>query len=521
MSRRSAWGVLSGCSAAWALSTWIVTGGIAHAQSVPAAEPPADPQPAAASAAPTASEPAPEAGAEPQPVPVPAPVEAPAAEAPATDVAAELAALKAEVDALKAKAEEAELAALSAEVPAETDLTPELLRVYGFMDFGLDKFFYNSPNDDGIGLLRPTSATTFVFGNLNLYFDAHPIEHLRSLVEIRFTLAPHGEETQLGPPLGTSYQRIDTVAFDYSSPSSQAQLRLGGIYIERAWTEYQFSELFKLQWGMYLNPFGIWNLDHGSPTLISLILPTFIASQMVPGRLLGVNLYGSKFLGPTEIGYALHISNGRGPIDFDLSEDKAIGARFFVANEGDYGRLVLGTSGYIGTYLDQEKTINPKPNGDVFDWTDTVSYTEEVLGVDAALDLGSFRLRSEGVLRWVTYHDGLSERIFTNDGSEQYLPNRLEWDVYGIFAYRTPWRVEPYVQLELSHKSYVLPRFAGSSRATTNDVTPLSASVGFNIELTTHTLFKTQLAWIRAYKSDLKDYTLTIPYLFVRVVNSF
>jgi hypothetical protein len=33
----------------------------------------------------------------------------------------------------------------------------ELLRVYGFMDFGLDKFFMGNA-DDGVGLLRPTPA---------------------------------------------------------------------------------------------------------------------------------------------------------------------------------------------------------------------------------------------------------------------------------------------------------------------------------------------------------------------------
>lgn len=485
---------------------------VAAQEPPPTTAPPADAAtPPPAGVAPAPEPPPPEAAT---PVPVTAPAE--------VNVAAEIATLKAEVAELKAKAEEAELAALTAEAPAETALAEQPVRIYGFMDFGLDKWFFRDPDDDGLLLLRPSDATTFVFGNLNLYLDANPVENVHSLIEIRLTLAPHGEEISLGPPINaTSYERVDTVAFDFSSPSSQAQLRLGGIYIERAWTEYKFSELFKLQWGLYLNPFGIWNLDHGSPTLISLMLPTFIASQMVPGRLLGVSLYGSAFLGASELGYAVHVSNGRTPLDFDFTEDKAIGLRAYVANEGDFGRLVFGASGYIGTYDDRIKRVAATPD-DLISFEDVIDYNEQVLGLDVALDVGDFRVRSEAVFRWIRYDGDESERIFSLDGSEQYLPNRLEWDAYALFAYRTPWNFEPYVQLELSHKSYILPRFAGTYRATGVGPTPFTASLGFNIELTTHTLLKFQLAWVRVYADEnLKDYSSSTPFMFVRLVNSF
>jgi hypothetical protein len=436
-------------------------------------------------------------------------------------ISAEVAALRAEVDALKGKQAETEAAAVLAqsEDPVADAVNPELLRVYGFMDFGLDKFFLSS-SDDGLALVRPTPATTFVFGNLNLYFDASPVEHLRTMIEVRFTLAPHGEEVQLGPPLGTSYERVDSTAFDFSSPSSQSQLRLGSLFIERAWSEYSIDELLKVKWGLYLNPFGIWNLDHGSPTLIALMLPTFIAAQMVPTRLLGVQVWGSKFFGSDELGYALHISNGRTPLDFDLSEDKALGARVYWAHEADFGRLVLGASGYMGTYLDQQKSI-ALHGSHVFDWTTTVDYAEQVLGLDAALDMGDLRVRAEGVVRRVVYDGDKSERVFTGDGSLQYLPNRVELAGYILAAYRTSWRIEPYLEIESASKSYTLPRFAGDSRASSSNVVGLSLSAGFNVELTTHTLFKTQVAWIRTYDHHFENKQLDVPVLFVRVVDSF
>jgi hypothetical protein len=391
------------------------------------------------------------------------------------------------------------------------------------MDFGLDKWF---AKQNGAGLLRPTDATTFVFGNLNVYLEATPIGDVRTMIELRFTLAPHGEETQFGPPLGTSYERLDSTAFDFSSPSSQAQLRLSGLFIERAWAEYTFLDQLKVQWGLFLNPFGIWNLDHGSPTLISLMLPTFIASQILPTRLMGMHLYGSSFSGAYEIGYALHVSNGRSPLDFDLSEDKALGARIYLANDGDYGRLVLGASGYLGTYVDKLKKVDPAgaeslASEDLFDWVKTLDYSEQIVGVDAALDLGALRLRAEGVFRWVKYNDNTAERFITIDGSTQYLPNRLEWSAYVLAAYRTPWRVEPYVELELASKSFALPRWAAPTRASSSDYAAVFVSFGFNLRLTTRALVKTQLAWVRSYEGDFTNKGFDFPILFVRIVSSF
>jgi hypothetical protein len=339
-------------------------------------------------------------------------------------------------------------------------------------------------------------------------------------------LAPHGEEIQLGPPLGTSYERIDTTTFDFSSPTSQSQLRLGGLFIERAYCEYEFSELFKLRWGMYLNPFGIWNLDHGSPTLIGLLLPTFIAAQMIPTRLLGVHAYGSWISGTNEVGYSLHVSNGRTPLDFDLTEDKAIGGRLYYAKEGEFGRFALGASGYVGTYVDEEKVINPAQasnfaNGDIYSVNRTVDYSEQIVGFDVALDYGQLRVRSEAVLRWIEYQGDKSERIVTPDGSLQYMPNRLEWSSYGLVAYRTPWYLEPYIQLEASKKSYTLPRWAGETRATNPDVTSLFLSAGINVQLTPYLLLKTQFAWAHAIQRGPTAPSADAQTIFVRMVDSF
>jgi hypothetical protein len=421
----------------------------------------------------------------------------------------------------KAKDEAVSEAALMSQSDdtSATTLDNELLRLYGFTDFGIDKFFFSAGNDY-YALLRPTPATTFVFGNLNLYLDAHPLPHVRTLIELRFTLSPNGEETQLGPPVGTSYQRTDTTTFDFAAPSSQAQLRLAGLFIERAYSQYDFAQWLKIKWGLYLNPFGIWNVDHGSPTLIALMLPTAIAGQMFPTRLLGVEANGSQFFGSTELGYSLHISNGRSPLDFAVTENKAIGARLFLAQEGDFGRLVLGASGYVGTYVDKTKKFDIRPNN-VWDWSSVVDYEEQVLGFDVALDAGGFRLRSEAMLRWVKYHDGKSEQIYAQDGSVQFLPNRLEWDVYLIAAYRTPWALEPFVEVELDSKAFKLPAWSGNARTSSSNVAVAAPSVGLNLEITSNLLIKTQVTYITAYEYDFTHRSTNVPVIFIRAVDSF
>lgn len=429
------------------------------------------------------------------------------------------------IDDLKKKAEEEELAALlgggGASAAPLGEVEEERLRFYGFMDFGFDKFFFDDKDDDQSALGRPTPASSFIFGNLNLYVDATPTDNWRTLFELRFTVAPHGEDISLGPPLGTSYERTDTLAFDFASPSAQYQLRLGGLFIERAWSEWTFSDLFRVRTGLFLNPFGIWNVDHGSPTLISLMLPTFIAGQMVPTRLLGLQLRGDALFGDFSLGYRVHLTNGRGPIDYDLTDDKAVGGRLILAHESTYGRAAVGTSFYWGTYDDREKRI-VGVGGDVFEWAKTVHFEELVLAADLAVDVANFRLRSEAVIRRVDYEGEYREGIFKTSGIEAYLPNRYEHNFYAQLAYRTPWGLEPYVMAEVSRKSFVLPRYAGKARASSANAEAFAPSIGLNAYVSTHSQIKLQYVVISlSSRTHIPADEYTFPVFFARLVTSF
>ncbi len=149
-----------------------------------------------------------------------------------------------------------------------------------------------------------------MIGNLNLYFDAQPIKDWRALVEIRFTNAPQGLVTNYGGLAGT-YERVGTRQNDPHAAQLNAPMWRGSTVIERAWIEWNRLQLLKVRVGNWFTPFGIWNEDHGTPTLISPALPQFMLQGWMPVRQTGVMAHGNTFSGDGELGYAATFSNGR------------------------------------------------------------------------------------------------------------------------------------------------------------------------------------------------------------------
>jgi hypothetical protein len=206
--------------------------------------------------------------------------------------------------------------------PAVSPREPAL-HIYGFADMGAQKTFLGS--HALLQSILPTKATTFMLGNVNLYFDAQPIEHWSALVEVRFTNLPDGVDNAGSP--AQPYTRTSTGIYDITSSAIGTRVRLGAIVLERAYLQYQHNDLFSVRVGSFLTPFGIWNIDHGLPTLISLVLPQFEVNELFPTHLLGVEAFDSVHQAPWEFGYFAYVSNGRTPGQVALTEDKMFGAR--------------------------------------------------------------------------------------------------------------------------------------------------------------------------------------------------
>src|SRR5262249_49126364 len=149
---------------------------------------------------------------------------------------------------------------------------------------------------------------------------------LRALGEVRFAYMPNGSPDP-NAPLG----RVSTEAAD---PIDAYRIqRWGAIIIERLQIDCDLFPGITLRGGQFLTPYGIWNVDHGTPTLIGIRRPYIIGEALFPERQVGLELIGRYFLSELSVEYHLTLSNGRGPISEtrELDSNKAVG-----------GRLVLG-----------------------------------------------------------------------------------------------------------------------------------------------------------------------------------
>lgn len=365
-------------------------------------------------------------------------------------VAEELAALRAEVDALKAKQDEAEMAALMAE-PASVE--NELYRIYGFMDMGAQ--YYAVDKSSLVGAVFDTNAFTFVTGNIDLYFDFNPIEDWRALAEVRFTNAPHGNILNYGG-LGGTFDRTDTEQFDPHSTAPNAPMWGGYTVIEQAWIEWGRFQAFRLRVGNWFTPFGIWNVDHGSPTLISMAMPQFMQQKWMPLRQTGVQALGSFFSGETEIAYRAWVSNGRteeNPFDYD--NEKSFGARVFVKRDTGENNFQVGATYHRGVV--QDKVVDVTNFGPVrFDAHSTWEYTEDIGGLDVSVDLGDTRIRTEGIVSRMEYTKGKQQATGgLSPGAIE--PSRYRYGAYLLVAHQLPWYgLEPYLFAEINQQPWML-----------------------------------------------------------------
>jgi len=395
--------------------------------------PPVASEPVAPSERPPTAEAPPEAteaASEASPSAAPAVVEAPVVGRMAADQTADVSGDIAADDA------DAALAALAA--LATDDGEGVKLSVYGFADFTYSHAF----GDQGfVG----SPYSTFAVGNLNLYLGAELGQGFRSLAEIRFMYIPHGTQGL------TSTSRVDTSVPDYADASRP--VRWGGIEIERAWIERTFHELLTLRVGQWLTPYGIWNVDHGSPVIIGVNRPYVIGESLFPERQTGIEAYGAFYLNATQFGYHLTLSNGRGPIDAyqDLDRNKAVGGRLFVKNDSALGVVTVGLSGYKGKYTDRSKAYRTDEGGHlVVDDPITLEYDEVGFAADVKWEKAGFLFQSEAMLQDVAYVDGgRPPDPGLTGGPPGLVPDFRRLGFYALSGYRIPdWNLMPFLSGE-------------------------------------------------------------------------
>jgi hypothetical protein len=371
-----------------------------------------------------------------EPDPTQDPPDAVPTDAPGTDPAPPAGPSEADLDlaSLQAELGGADLSSLDSGGPK--------LGLYGFADFTytvqVGKVSFAAP-----------WYPTFAVGNFNLYLSTEFTPTWRSLAEVRFLYLPNGQ-LEGGELAGRNPDgvRVNTSSADYADVNRP--LRWGGVEIERIWLEHTFSNLLTLRVGQWLTPYGVWNVDHGSPAIIGVFRPYIVGEALFPERQTGIEGYGSFYVDATQVGYHLTLSNGRGPIDAyqDLDHNKGIGARLFVRNDSLLGTFTLGASGYRGRFSDRpDNPIQFGPDGLTLSKVLTSRYEELALAADLKWEWEELLLQSEVVVSDQAYPNELRPAGFSIPGQPLgFVADNRRKGFYVLAAYRTPWwNIMPFV----------------------------------------------------------------------------
>lgn len=302
------------------------------------------------------------------------------------------------------------------------------ISVHGFMDFTATAGL--SPKGSNWYSFTIPKHLSFAIGNLNVYLSANLSESVRTMAEIRFMYMPNAE------------------AFDYTDFGKDIQY--GATEIERAYLEWSIHQYLSVRVGSYLTPVGIWNVDHGSPVIVSVNRPFIISSEMFPERQTGAEFFGRYELGANDtLGYHLTLSNGKGPLANyrDLDRNKAIGGRLFWLNRA-LGEFKIGASAYYGTYT--ISTSEPSFEGGTLHFVDDITFRARQLSLaaDVQWKLDGLLVQSEVIAEQSKLREeasGQSQSLLS--GAFDFpAEETFSWGAYVLAGYRFDWfGVMPYV----------------------------------------------------------------------------
>jgi hypothetical protein len=334
--------------------------------------------------------------------------------------------------------EAAKIAELFAQDSATAAAEPSL-KFYGFADFNVTRWL--NLTDKWKNQFPDTLS--FYVGKLNLYMEGNIASDWKSLIEVRYMFIPNGSgqphgSASNGPSPNGSYLdplsnsgRFNGVTGDYTEIGRPVDWN--GINIQRAYLEHNFTNFLSVRVGRFLTPWGIWNVDHGSPVIIGTAKPYVIGEAFFPEAQTGFDAFGSIPLGDATLGYHVTLSNGRGPTEAfqDLDGNKGLGGRLSLKMYL-LGTVDVGVSGYGGTVTDRRQEVNLQDQSLVYFTYE--HYRELSWAADLRWIWKGLHFQTEGAL-----HD----RVWNNDARPVAFagvqPDTRRLGLYALLGYRLPW----------------------------------------------------------------------------------
>ncbi len=176
-----------------------------------------------------------------------------------------------------------------------------------------------------------------------------------------------------------------------------------------AWAQYAKNDMFKVQFGRFITPHGIINIEHFPAVLLDPEQPQFL--RPFPGQTIfanftdGLNIHGSKFIGKNKFSYNAYAGTWAGN-----STNINVGGRL-AYSLGDSGL----TFGLNGTYGDRSSTANAN---------------FAVLGADVLYQKGRWIWKNEV---YVTDEDGAKGKVAFYTMPAYKLTNK--WTAFYRFDY--------------------------------------------------------------------------------------
>jgi hypothetical protein len=399
------------------------------------------------------------------------------------------------------------------------------LNIYGFFQTNFVKFWYEKDSMLGGYVLEDSSFNS----NFNLFISSKMTETLSFLGELAFFFSPHGEVKSFevsGLP-DTAFERVDTRVADPINPTSTGiGFHYGSISIERIHLTYSPRDWLNILVGRFLTPYGIWNIDHCAPVVLTAHLPYLQLNRLVPLSQTGIQVHGRFF--PWErvyFDYAVTLSNGQGPTEsvFDLNENKGLGVRLHLKLDFDKLTVSGGTYAYHDKVTTDKKMIGFKgvsPGSEQKDkdfWLEREAvevYKNYILASDLKIEFWGILLQAEYVFRYTQYEIPSllgAERLAMkgqNPLDVLYSPDFISRGAYILAAYRLPLarllgpvQVTPYFMFD---PSYV------------NDTTPMGDSLcfvgGLNVRPSPYVVLKAEYTYVML-KDFVSDSGVHVMYL--------
>jgi hypothetical protein len=375
--------------------------------------------------------------------------------------------------------DEAALAELMADVPSDGPS----FQIYGFADLNISRPFV----DKSSSVAKIANFSSFAIGNVNVYLASNLTHGFSSLVEVRFTYMPSGNYDPTGK-ITTTYA-TDAASYGRSD-------RWGGIILQRVHLDYGYGGFFNVRVGQFLTPYGIWNVDHGSPTVIPIFKPYPIGNAYLPERQVGVELYGTYLIKNTTLGYHLTLSNGRGDIETtDFDKNKALGGRLFVANDS-VGSLKVGVSAYGGRAT-QAVNISATPSAQGLDikLSSANQFDEFAVAADLLWEWKNLRIQGEGIVTQVRYtKEGRRVRTSMLGAPVGLVADHVAYAWYGLIGYRLPWlSIMPFFLVDQANQA----RGAGPDSFFQPGTLVTGYNFGLNVRPIASVVLKTQVTLVR------------------------